>query len=127
MYLAPLNFDQLSENFAVVPDTATTVESKTNWLFVLSAVYIAGVLVALLRFLYGLNKLKSIYDSAKVSSMGSIKLVDTEEIHLPFSFFNLLFISKKIGIAGEDKDKIVLHEKAHIEGRHSIDLSLIHI
>jgi len=59
--------------------------------------------------------------------MGEHQQVNTEMLHLPFSFFNLLFISKKHDLVDEDKDRILLHEKAHIEGGHSYDVLLLEL
>ena len=54
-------------------------------------------------------------------------MVHTREPHLPFSFFNMMFINKDYKASQEDTAKIVLHEEAHIQAGHSFDIILLEL
>ncbi len=104
--------------------TATAAEPGLGWWEALLAAYWLGAGVAGLRFAYGLRKLWRLYRSSERRRQDGYTLVLTEEKHAPFSFFNALFWSRQTPYPPEDEKKIIRHERAHMRGRHSLDILL---
>ena len=113
-------------------DTITVVEKPFNQtvfsgilLFDLAkAIYFAGLSFFCARFLWRIGQLCLLIFRNGTSSHKGLKVIFTSEDIAPFSFFNIVFISKM------DKEKehiheILLHEKAHINLLHSVDIILI--
>ncbi|MEL6987227.1 MAG: TonB family protein, partial [Bacteroidota bacterium] len=89
---------------------------------VLGLAYLFGVVFFTFRFLFGLSQICKLYLKADKYKDGDLIVVNTKSDHLPFSFFNLLFWSESFHISKEEKDKIISHEQAHINGFHSVDV-----
>jgi len=88
--------------------------------------YLFGVLIASLRFLYGIGKIAKLYFSGKKEPREKYTLIQTHALHLPFSFFKGVFISKKIPLT-EKMETILQHELCHISERHTYDVILMEI
>jgi TonB family protein len=103
---------------------ADKIES-TNWLMViLTAIYISGVLVAATRLFHGLRRIYKLYLNGQKITKEHFTLVETNDVHLPFSFFHYVFISKKIPL-NDKMDHIIRHELSHVESLHSLDILLL--
>ena len=124
-YIAPLNLDLLSDQIAAIAPASD--KSAINYMTILFGLYLAGLSIASFRFIYGLLNIYSLYKRSEITRLPEYQHVNTEMLHLPFSFFNLLFISKQHDLVDEDKERILLHEKAHIEGGHSYDVLLLEV
>ena len=88
--------------------------------------YLFGVLIASLRFLYGIGKIAKLYFSGKKEPREKYTLIQTHALHLPFSFFKGVFISRKIPLT-EKMETILQHELCHISERHTYDVILMEI
>ena len=123
-YAEPLNasvyYVQATVNEAVT-------ESSFDWMALFWAVYITGMGLCAIRFSGGLWKIYQLYAKSEVSNYRNYKLVQTDEVHLPFSFFNYLFWSKSLELNNVDGQKIITHEEAHVNGWHSVDVMLMEI
>ncbi len=98
-----------------------------SFLDVLAFLYWLGVVLAGLRFAYGLWQLASLYQKSKKQHLDSYTLVLTNEKHLPFSFFNYLFKSSFHQTNEEDQSQITKHELAHIHGWHTLDVLFMEV
>lgn len=98
-----------------------------SWQEIAFRVYIAGLALALLHFLYGLGQLFRLYQSATISRRSGYILAYTEQEHLPFSFFNILFWSRHHQVSPDDEAQIIQHELAHIKGWHSVDVLFLEL
>ena len=94
---------------------------------VLWLVYALGCAVVLLRFLFGLKKLYTLYTHGEKEKKSGYILVKTDEIHLPFSFMNLIFWSQHIDNEEVENRRILLHEIAHVRQRHSFDVLVLEL
>lgn len=103
-----------------------TASGPSLWL-ILSWLYILGVVLTFLRFIFGLLQIYRLYRGAEISARPGFKLVRTNRPHLPFSFFNLLFQSRATPFGKEEEQQIHRHELAHISGWHSIDVLLVEL
>jgi hypothetical protein len=103
---------------------STIVETQAQTLSiwtVLAWVYGLGMAFFLLKFSIGLFKIFQLYKQGEKHKDKGFKLINTEGVKTPFSFFNWIFINPKIS---EDIDfqQIIAHEKAHIQQKHSFDI-----
>jgi BlaR1 peptidase M56/Gram-negative bacterial TonB protein C-terminal len=100
-----------------------------GWLslsLVLQVIYGLGVGVMSLRFLIGLFKIFKLYKNGKKVQNEGFITVHTEGVHLPFSFFNYVFINENVLEKG-DIPQIMEHEKAHVSQGHSYDVILLEV
>ncbi|GLR15784.1 hypothetical protein GCM10007940_03990 [Portibacter lacus] len=92
-----------------------------NWMNILYFIYAVGFIVSFVRFSMGIKRVLELFWASEKTVKNGYTLVMTEEKHLPFSFFNWVFFSKKMSM-GNEIDGILHHEIEHIKGRHSIDV-----
>jgi len=90
-------------------------------------IYSIGLIVSAGRFGYGLFQIYTLYKQSEKRRVGKLILVQTEKVHLPFSFFNYLFWSKKAELDSTEEEKIWTHEEAHIQEGHTIDVLILEI
>ncbi|PKA82593.1 beta-lactamase regulating signal transducer with metallopeptidase domain [Ulvibacter sp. MAR_2010_11] len=82
--------------------------------------WILGVLISLTFFGYKLYKLFKLKRSGSTATFGKMHLVLLPKSDAAFSFFNTVFLGEKL--SETQQKNILLHEKVHMEQRHSIDL-----
>jgi TonB family protein len=90
-------------------------------------IYTAGLISIGSYFLWYLNQLwqiRKLFTNAIIRRKKRFVLVETKQNHA-FSFFNYIFLNQTI--SGSERKKIILHEKAHIQQWHTIDLLFIDI
>ena len=97
--------------------------SSFNWLL---ALYVFGVIVMGGRMMYGLYKIFRLSINAQIIKRNGITLYVTDEIHLPFSFWKSMYLSKHIDLKAEI-DHIVKHEITHINAMHTADILLVEL
>jgi TonB family protein len=100
------------------------VEENGNpyWVYLLWPIYLLGIIVGGYRFSLGLWKIRQLYKGAEIIPCDQYTMVLTEAVHVPFSFFRLLFWSKRQSFDPKDQKRIIQHEQAHIRGWHSLDV-----
>jgi TonB family protein len=96
------------------------------WKDLIFAFYLLGFLFFSRRFIIGLLEIRRLYVGAEKIFYPNYTLASTGLEHLPFTFFSILFWSKKMEMRGLDK-KVFNHEMAHIKQWHSLDIIFIEI
>ena len=110
---------------STVSDSASQLESSLSIGFILTMVYLAGMIVCLLRIVIGVLSSEIIcHGRSRTLSDGS-RLVITERNYAPFSWRNYIVISRKDYEA--NGAMIITHEQAHISHHHSFDLILAQV
>ncbi len=104
---------------------ATSSASLSAWQWI-SLLFVAGMLVMLLRLLIQLISFQRIIRKAKPLAVGllpgsGMKLYQVEGNIIPFSFGNSIFINQHLHTR-EELQEIVWHEFIHVKQRHSIDI-----
>lgn len=100
--------------------------STSNTLSILTIIYIGGATYFCLRFLSNIARIYYLYFRFPKYQFNEFKAVILDKDHAPFTFFNLLFISRSDYESG-NIDEIIVHEKAHRDEYHSFDIILLEI
>ncbi|MEM1328792.1 MAG: TonB family protein, partial [Bacteroidota bacterium] len=116
------SLDQFDDTIQIIAQ-----ENTWTWLDILLLIYVLGAIIVGYRFLYGLFQIWQLYNRSDVQRQGDILLVQTDQEHLPFSFFNLLFWSCTFEAALKEEAQILKHEVAHIDQKHTLDLLFVEI
>lgn len=102
--------------------SAVSNESNSTSQFII--IYIVGVVGFSLRFLGGIFHLTFLYlRSEKIKRWGFTVVACTKRVS-PFTFFNLLFISRD-DLKRDDIEALIIHEQFHRNQLHSIDTLLL--
>ncbi len=93
----------------------------------LSITYVIGASVLLLRFLWGMYRLFSIFREGKKDEKIGYTLVETGKNHLPFTFFSYIFWGNFSETDDTAQQLILRHEIAHVKQKHSVDTLLLEL
>lgn len=88
---------------------------------VLWAIYFVGVLVVLLKMMYGLSKIYRYHTYGQKENFNGYRIITTEAVHLPFSFFKSIYISRHVPLQ-DHTHTILEHEEIHIRQWHTLDV-----
>lgn len=123
---------EISEKIQVLQDASaisqtipTRIESISNGVDLLSLIYWTGFSLALLRFLIKIRSIRLRILSGRQEKVGELTLIDTKSQQV-FSFFQYVFINRELK-EGLSRESIIEHEKAHVRGLHSLDVTLIEL
>ncbi len=110
-----------SVNPGSVPDTEPVKKRHSiDLLQALQYLYIAGVIVLLLRFIVQLVTISIWYSRSRKVKQPLFTLLFHERFSTPFSFFKWIFLTEK-RLPETDFEKIIAHESVHVKQRHSFD------
>ena len=115
----------LESNLAEI--VITPVEDSWSLQMILLSIYWLGVLFFAGRFFYGIFQILRLAATGKITRKSGYTLVETNQVHLPFSFMDYLFWSEAVKFKEEEHEKILHHELCHIKGKHSIDVLITEI
>ncbi|MBK7635602.1 MAG: hypothetical protein IPJ13_15975 [Saprospiraceae bacterium] len=96
----------------------------TMWMWaLLGVIYFTGVSVVLARMIFGLSKIYKYFLSGEKEVKNGFNIITTDSVHLPFSFFKSVYISRHIPLS--DRVQTILdHEEIHIKHWHTVDVLL---
>ncbi len=126
VYLQPISVGIETIEIVVTAGTEESTDMISLW-DVLLGLYWLGVLFIASRFGYGLWKLYKLYRRSEKQDCDGYRLLVTDNLHTPFSFFHLLFWSRQMPYPPEDEKKIIRHEQAHMREWHSLDVLLMEV
>ena len=119
--------NQNNSELMILPETKLvepSIFTKENLLW---AIYILGFSILFLKFSWGIFKLiKEIEFSEKIKQ-DHYQFILKQNKFTPYSFWNAIFLNKSDFLEGKIDYKIILHEKAHVNQKHSIDVIFIEI
>ena len=98
----------------------SVVTESIDWLFM---IYIIGVICTVLFFLFSLFALLIQFSKQRIVEKNNKYVIYQGELNT--SFFNHVIINKDL--SEENKHIVLLHEKAHVDQRHSIDRVIVAI
>jgi len=97
-----------------------------GWADLLLAVYFAGVLIFLIRFVFHLVKLRSVIRRCGWRDSGGCRVVSVDGEFAPFSFLNIVFLNEG-ALSPDSLERILAHEQVHIQQGHSLDVLLMEL
>ena len=110
-----------SVNPGSVPDTEPVKKRHSiDLLQALQYLYVAGIIVLLLRFIVQLVTIRIWYSRSRKVKQPMFTLLFHERFSTPFSFFKWIFLTEK-RLPETDFEKIIAHESVHVKQRHSFD------
>jgi TonB family protein len=104
----------------------STITENWNIFQVILIIYLTGVAIFSIRFIYQLTQLFFLIRRYGIRKKEGIHFVFTDKNFSPFSFFNLVFFNQA-DTESLDAKKIIAHERVHITQWHSLDLMLLEI
>ncbi|MBP6446186.1 MAG: energy transducer TonB [Saprospiraceae bacterium] len=94
----------------------------TMWMWaLLGVIYFTGVSVVLARMIFGLSKIYKYFLSGEKEVKNGFNIITTDSVHLPFSFFKSVYISRHIPLS-DHVQTILDHEEIHIKHWHTVDV-----
>jgi len=97
-----------------------------GWADLLLVVYLAGVVLFLIRFVFDLVKLRSVVRRCGWRNYQDCKIVSVDREFAPFSFLNIVFLNEG-AVSPDDLERILAHERVHIQQGHSLDVLLMEL
>lgn len=119
----PLTFPLITIGATGETAATATVPAVPWW----GWLYVAGAVVALSRFLWGLMGLIRLYGKSERTIVEGITLLQHSGIKTPFSFFHWVFWKAGLDLDSEAGQRIWQHERAHVRQGHSLDIVLLEI
>lgn len=98
-----------------------TVSSSMDWKQWAVMVFLAGIIVFLIRLLIQYRSLLKMRTHAKLLYDSSVKLYHIDKPVIPFSFGNAIYINQHQHSEQELSD-IIRHEFIHVKQRHTVDM-----
>jgi hypothetical protein len=117
-----------TSNFFVSEIIASEANKTTNYVpVVLWSIYLIGLLFFGVKFFRNLGDLiLKIYSNPKVKINRIINVLLQETI-VPHTFFSFIFLNKQKYESQEIPEAILIHERAHAQQKHSLDILLIEV
>jgi bla regulator protein BlaR1 len=103
----------------------TPTQESLNWTNIVWIFYGIVTLFFLTKGVISILKIKSLQGEKFIYQNQTVVL--TEENTSPFSFWKTIYLGKNYLINNKIDSRIFLHEKSHLEQKHSIDLLFIEI
>lgn len=120
--LPPEEMAQIAANSMEFTEVATesaesgAIEHIFDWYFALQVVYIAVVLLFIIRFGVSAAKIYKLRRQSKLSYYRRVDVAESANIAEPFSFIRTIFVQR-----GERREQVLLHEYSHISHNHTFE------
>ena len=112
------NVDVLSNK--IILETENVKNNSLSFMQIISAIYIVGVILSFVKMFFNIHKINKIKKGKKFEIIDNVKIIYTEENHIPFSFFNCIYLPDEI-----NNPLILKHEMSHVKNHHSLDVILM--
>ena len=120
-YFLTLDDIEILNNNNVNVETESVKNNSLSFLQIISLVYIIGVVISFVKIIFNIYKIRKIKMGKKQDIIDGFNVIYTSENHIPFSFFNNIFIP-------DNTNPLILkHEMSHVRHRHSLDIILMEI
>jgi len=106
-----------------VRELIVPVVAKSNMFKLL---YVLGAVALLCRLLWGFIRLGGLSKKASWTKENGVRVANLPGRFNPFSFFQIIFVNQTL-YSSSDLEKIMIHEKAHVRLKHSVDVILFEL
>lgn len=103
----------------------TPKQESFNWMDLIWILYGIVTLILLTRTIISYLKIKNLKGEKMIYENQNI--IITNKPISPFSFWNTIYLGKNYLIDNKIDSRIFLHEKSHLEQKHSIDVIIVEI
>lgn len=116
----------LSANLTLPALVITPEENTFSWLKVILIIYYSISLFFIFKLTIQIYKLLKLIKEGKRIEHNGIYIIEHERQISPFSFMNYCFINHSL-IPEEKLEGVIIHEKAHFQKLHSLDIIIFEI
>jgi len=96
-------------------------------LTILLLIYTIGILAVLLYHFYGVMKIGRWLRRGRQTKWNGLIVVSNDSSAGTFSFFNKIFFNEQLITSEAERVLILRHEQAHVQQKHWVDLTLVHL
>ena len=130
--LPPLQFEKvifterklsIANNLISNSNKLYNATQTTYWTTIILNLYILIVIGLIIKLIFQLVQLFKKLQTNQIQNCGQLKLIDTDDNAVPFSFFNYIVYNSKL-YSTDELATILAHEKVHSTQKHSIDVLL---
>ncbi len=103
----------------------STVFSFISTTEIILIIYIVGVVISSCLFLLRLFQISRLFSKFDYETKSDSRIINIPESTV-FSFFNYIFMDSG-GLNDKEREKVIAHEKVHINQKHTLDLIIAEI
>lgn len=100
-------------------------QNNVDWMFLVPIIYVSVALFFLVKAIISVCKILNLKGQNLMYQHQKIKILEKEIA--PFSFLNKIYFGKNYWLDNRIDQRIFLHEKLHVQQKHSLDVLLIEI
>ncbi|MCW3160802.1 M56 family metallopeptidase [Chryseobacterium oryctis] len=101
----------------------TSKEETFSWIYLIGIIYGTITLILLTKIIVSVIKIKKI--KGKKIAYQSVNIIITKQQLPPFTFWKTIYLSENYFVNNKIDERVFLHEKSHLEQKHSMDLLFI--
>lgn len=127
----------LPENIDILVETEIVKDNSLSFMSFVALIYIIGVIFSFMKMLFNIHKIHKMKVGKKSEIIDNVNIYYTGESHIPFSFFNDIFIGTSVisptdnvlsePVEGSVNPLVLKHEMSHVKNYHSIDIVMMEI
>lgn len=127
----------LPENIDILVETEIVKDNSLSFMSFVALIYIIGVIFSFMKMLFNIHKIHKMKVGKKSEIIDNVNIYYTGESHIPFSFFNDIFIGTLVisptdnvlsePVEGSVNPLVLKHEMSHVKNYHSIDVVMMEI
>lgn len=102
---------------------SVNVAPSFDWMKILFIAYLLVSLFFLIKFIYSFLRLQFLKGERLIYK--NQKILILQKNYAPFSFLGTIYLSKNYLVDDQIDNRIFLHEKCHVEEKHSLDILFI--
>jgi hypothetical protein len=95
-------------------------QNNVDWMFLIPIIYVSVALLFLVKAIFSVYKILNLKGQNLMYQHQKIKILEKEIA--PFSFLNKIYFGKNYWIDNKIDQRIFLHEKLHVQQKHSFDI-----
>lgn len=100
-----------------------TKDAGIDWIKFLLIFYVSISIFFLIKFIYSIFKIKFLKGEKRNYRNQNILIIHKD--YAPFSFLNTIYLSRRYLVNDQIDERIFLHEKCHIDEKHSADILFV--